>query len=343
MARVLVALVFAAACSCVTAVQYRIDESFPADRAALLGARITAVAVDPRPEHALVHVAVRAANFTQPILAFSQLTGRIVATWGAAAVARDPATPHDWGVHGMAAAVPASERPDATPLMWVTNVVDATVRAVPILSTTSSGAIIIGTPNTPGNGTEPLQFGSVADVAPSAGVLFIADGDGGINNRVSAWIGPDHQPLFIAGSSTAGTAPGQFNSPHSVAYHAASKTLFVADRGNNRTQQLDAGTGVPLGEWTCMRPGTPWGLRILARDNLLFQADGNSNSVSIFSLVHASPSGPGPCALLQTISIPHALCDTPHEMAVDESTGNVYLACVQPDAPGLVRLVPDRK
>ena len=44
---------------------------------------------------------------------------------------------------------------------------------------------VLGTPGKKGNGTSPLQFDQVADVAISdQGEMYIVDGDGGMNNRL---------------------------------------------------------------------------------------------------------------------------------------------------------------
>jgi DNA-binding beta-propeller fold protein YncE len=248
-----------------------------------------------------VHAAQRNTSY-DPIHVFDR-EGNHLSSWGSQLISKAGAS---WGVHGM------NLQPAGNDMfvIWITDVTAHTVMAVVPPSTLLR---VIGTRGTAGNGTQPLQFGNVADVDFGGVRIFISDGDGGVNNRVSAFGSLTAQtPTFVSGS--AGVQPGQFNSPHSITYHAASDTLFVADRGNNRTQQLAAATGKPLGEWTCMRPGTPWGLRVLASKNLLFQADGNSHTVQIFSLDQATPSGPGPCTIVQTIDIPPAQCSTPHEV-----------------------------
>lgn len=44
---------------------------------------------------------------------------------------------------------------------------------------------VLGTPGTPGSSLTPLQFGNVADVGfDRDGMMYIADGDGGLNNRL---------------------------------------------------------------------------------------------------------------------------------------------------------------
>jgi hypothetical protein len=64
-----------------------------------------------------------------------------------------------------------------------------------------------------GNGTDPLQFGNVADIAIGENAIFVADGDGGVNNRVVALsLDFNPTPLFLFGEP--GQGPAQFSSPH---------------------------------------------------------------------------------------------------------------------------------
>ena len=45
----------------------------------------------------------------------------------------------------------------------------------------------------------------------------------------------------------------------------------------------------------------------------------------------------GSCALLQSIELPRHICDTPHDMAIDPATGNLFVACVAINGPDIVR------
>ena len=76
--------------------------------------------------------------------------------------------------------------------LWVTDTKSHTVNKYD--AATGKLLLTLGTAGKSGNGTNPVQFGSVADVAfDSSGNLFISDGDGGENNRV----------MKLAGSHTA--------------------------------------------------------------------------------------------------------------------------------------------
>jgi DNA-binding beta-propeller fold protein YncE len=94
-------------------------------------------------------------------------------------------------------------------------------------------------------GTTDITFG------PN-GRLFISDGYG--NARILEYAA-DGKRVKVWGS--AGTAPGQFQIPHGIAYEG--KTLYVADRGNSRVQRFDL-DGKYLGEWTNL--GRPFALKV---------------------------------------------------------------------------------
>lgn len=91
--------------------------------------------------------------------------------------------------------------------------------------------------------TGPNNFCGTTDVAFAAnGHIFIADGYA--NNRILEY-SADGKKLNEWGS--AGTGPGQFRLPHSIAVDT-SGVVFVADRENGRIQRFDLG-GTYLGEW----------------------------------------------------------------------------------------------
>lgn len=130
----------------------------------------------------------------------------------------------------------------------------------------------IGTKGVAGNGTNPLQFGNVADAAivtpatpTDPTVVYATDGDGGYDNRVvKVEVGSS------GGVTTGWATPHMYSSPHSIALHARTNLLVVADRGHNATRLIDASTGKDLGVWDCGLDfgirGVPFGVRTLQRD-----------------------------------------------------------------------------
>jgi len=71
-----------------------------------------------------------------------------------------------------------------------------------------------------------------------------------------------------------GTAPGEFDVPHSIAIDADG-LVYVADRGNQRLQIFDA-DGKFIKEWVYF--GTPCGLYI-GRDRYIYLANGHAGQI----------------------------------------------------------------
>lgn len=144
--------------------------------------------------------------------------------------------------------------------------------------------------------TQPLPpvdglFRQVTDVAwDAAGNTYISDGY--INARVAK---VDKDGNWLKSWGEPGNAPGQFNTPHSIAIDAQDN-VYVADRGNRRIQVFD-GEGKFLRQMTIdvpvdpnarpaignkpaqttgtMSPGAPWAICITPPPNqVLFAADG---------------------------------------------------------------------
>ena len=114
--------------------------------------------------------------------------------------------------------------------------------------------------------------------------VWISDGDGGINNRVVQL--KNDSSFGVANVIDGRKGAGGFSSPHSVAWQRQGNLIWVADRGNNRTQTFRASDGSFVGAWTCFRdidddgedenglldPIAPWGLRIDQKRNELIMA-----------------------------------------------------------------------
>jgi DNA-binding beta-propeller fold protein YncE len=77
---------------------------------------------------------------------------------------------------------------------------------------------------------------------------------------------------WIAGNN--GTVDGfAFRSPHSIAYDARHRRVWVADRENNRTDALSAQGQNESSYSSCFAPGTAWSVRVDNNRNLMFVAD----------------------------------------------------------------------
>ena len=87
------------------------------------------------------------------------------------------------------------------------------------------------------SGPSPATFNQPSDVITNAnGDIFVADGHGGNSNaRIVKF---DKNGKFIKTWGKKGSAPGEFDIPHSLAFDSRGR-LFVADRNNVRLQIFD--------------------------------------------------------------------------------------------------------
>jgi DNA-binding beta-propeller fold protein YncE len=97
----------------------------------------------------------------------------------------------------------------------------------------------------------------------------VSDGYG--NSRVVKF---DKDGKFIKAWGSKGTAPGEFNLPHTIVIDKQN-LVYVGDRENQRIQIFDL-DGNFIKEWK--HAGAPWGLD-LAKDGSLFMADGYVNKI----------------------------------------------------------------
>lgn len=116
-----------------------------------------------------------------------------------------------------------------------------------------------------------------------AGNIYIADGYN--NSRVAKL---DKNGRWLKSWGTRGSAPGQFNTLHSIASDAQGN-IYVADRANYRIQVFD-------GEGTLLRVidgiGMPWAICITPGPNqMLFSADMSANAFQVGRIVKMDLNG----------------------------------------------------
>ena len=134
--------------------------------------------------------------------------------------------------------------------------------------------LTIGKKGVKGGNTSQDAYDGMADIAVAKnGDLFIADGEGP-NTRV---VKLSKEGKFIKWWGGKGTAPGQFDQPHSIAMDSRGR-VYVADRSNNRIQIFDQ-SGKFLNQWTNF--GTPWGVFI--KGNRIYVVDGTKNNVLLIA------------------------------------------------------------
>jgi DNA-binding beta-propeller fold protein YncE len=126
----------------------------------------------------------------------------------------------------------------------------------------------LGKPGVAGNGPDTFNAPSDVLVAPNRDI-FVADGHGGDTNARIVKLSPEGK--FIKAWGKKGSAPGEFDAPHSLAMDSAGR-LFVADRSNGRIQIFDQ-NGQFLAEWKQF--GRPSGL-FINKQNIIYVADSQS-------------------------------------------------------------------
>lgn len=150
--------------------------------------------------------------------------------------------------------------------VWVT---DRGAHQVFKFSNTGTLLMTLGKKGVAGDNTATDLFNGVADVAIARnGDIFVADGES-TNTRVVKF---SKEGTFIKWWGGKGSAPGQFDMPHSIALDGKGR-VYVADRSNNRIQIFDA-DGKFLDQWTGY--GTPWGVSI--KDDRIYVVDGTANN-----------------------------------------------------------------
>ena len=115
-----------------------------------------------------------------------------------------------------------------------------------IIKFSPDGEILLrlGVPGETGNDSRHFNMPSDVITAPN-GDIFVADGHGGTSNARIVKFSADG--TFIKTWGELGSAPGQFDGPHGLAFDSQGR-LFVADRSNNRIQIFDQ-DGNFLDEW----------------------------------------------------------------------------------------------
>lgn len=155
--------------------QYELDPTWPLAGLPPAACAFSAAAVDDRNKE--VHVIQRGPHMP-PMLVFSTVSGRLIRTYGnRTTVTFANGT---WGSHGLSIRFSPG---GAEPQLWVFDFFAGKIR---VFST--QGEPIATAGSAQGNSTAPLQFGNVADGAfdPAGRLAVVADGDGGVNNRVVA-------------------------------------------------------------------------------------------------------------------------------------------------------------
>jgi streptogramin lyase len=156
--------------------------------------------------------------------------------------------------------------------VWVTDARGRDGKGHQVFKFSADGALLLTLGKAGVTGEGPDVFNQPSDVAVAAnGDVFVADGhDENSNARIVKFT---KDGKFIKAWGKRGTAPGEFDTPHALAFDSKGR-LFVADRGNNRIQIFDQ-EGKFLEEWKQF--SRPSGIYI-DKNDVIYVADSESNS-----------------------------------------------------------------
>lgn len=189
---------------------------------------------------------------------------------------------------------------------------------------------VLGTPGTPGSSLTPLQFGNVADVGfDRDGMMYIADGDGGLNNRLVE-LNTSYNEVWNVGKN--GTGQLDFRIPHSVAISPTTGNVWVADRMNNRLQEFDPHKHKLLASCQ-MSGGEPYSVRFSPDGSHLIVAQLQNDTIAFVS----SKISQSKCETLGLVKLsPNS---KPHLVDVDTLTGDFYVGNIG-TPPACLRFTP---
>jgi len=156
--------------------------------------------------------------------------------------------------------------------VWVTDAQGRDGKGHQVFKFSPDGKLLLtlGKAGVAGAANDELNQPSDVAVAPN-GDIFVADGhDAGSNMRIVKYT---KDGKFSKTWGKPGSAPGEFNVPHGIAFDTKGR-LFVADRANNRLQIFDQ-DGKFLEEWKQFSRLS--GIYI-DKNDVLYGADSESNT-----------------------------------------------------------------
>jgi len=189
-----------------------------------------------------------------PILRFDR-SGKLMSSFGAGMFVQP---------HGMTV--------DRDGDVWVTDAQNKDNKGQQVFKFTADGKLLMTLGKAGVVGEGPDTFSGPSDVVVAAnGDIFVADGHVAMSNGRIVKFSKDGK--FIKAWGKLGSAPGEFNVPHSIAIDSRGR-IFVADRSNNRIQIFDQ-NGTFIDQWKQF--GRPSGVYIDKNDTI-YVADSQSNA-----------------------------------------------------------------
>jgi DNA-binding beta-propeller fold protein YncE len=155
--------------------------------------------------------------------------------------------------------------------VWTTDNTGANGKGHQVIKFSPQGKVLLTLGKSGVAGEGPDEFNAPTDVAVAAnGDIIVSDGHGGKTNARIVKFTPDGK--FIKAWGKLGSAPGEFNVPHGLAFDSAGR-LFVADRANSRLQVFDQ-DGKFIDQWKQFgRPSGVW----IDKNDQVYVADSQSN------------------------------------------------------------------
>ncbi|HET7217482.1 MAG TPA: peptidyl-alpha-hydroxyglycine alpha-amidating lyase family protein [Vicinamibacterales bacterium] len=213
--------------------------------------------------------------------------------------------------------------------VWVTDAQGRDGKGHQVIKFSRDGKVLLtlGKPGVAGSGNDELNQPSDVVVAAN-GDIFVADGhDTGSNMRIVKY---RSDGTFIKTWGKPGSAPGEFNVPHGLAFDSQGR-LFVADRANNRLQIFDQ-DGKFLEAWKQFSRLS--GIYI-DKNDMLYGADSESNTKrnpgwkrGIW--VGSAKDGTVSAFIPDPIENPDASATSGAEGIAADAQGNIYGAEVGP-------------
>ncbi len=158
--------------------------------------------------------------------------------------------------------------------VWVTDGQGKDGKGHQVFKFSPEGKVLmtLGKAGVPGDGPDTFNMPSAVAIGAN-GDIFVADGHGGNSNARIVKFTKDGK--FIKTWGEKGSAPGELNIPHGLAFDSKGR-LFVADRGNNRIQIFDQ-DGKSIALWSQF--SRPSGI-FIDRNDVIYVADSESGSVA---------------------------------------------------------------
>jgi DNA-binding beta-propeller fold protein YncE len=158
--------------------------------------------------------------------------------------------------------------------IWVTDGDGKDGKGHQVFKFSPKGKVLLALGKTGVAGAGEDTFNKPSAVAIAAnGDIFVADGHGGESNARIVKFSKDGKFIMTWGKK--GSAPGELNIPHALAFDSKGR-LFVADRGNNRIQIFDQ-NGKFIDQW--QQFSRPSGI-FIDRNDVIYVADSESGSVA---------------------------------------------------------------